>query len=483
MKRYMDRKQIWWDLCFALLCALGAFAIDFAIVFKKIFGEVSVEQILFHLQFPIMQSDPAIIYKFAKRVGVALIVFVLALIYTRIFSKKYRFIIPVILISIGGILMQKNMHVYELLTYKNTKSYGEFYENHYINPDSTHITAPTKKRNLVLILLESMESTFGGFIGGGLQGEGVEGDFIPRLSHLAQNHLHFSNTHTLGGITQLNGTGWTIAGIVSYMCGFPLYMPIRDNEFMNDSFLSSATCLGDILDDFGYENSFIMGSNERFAGRGGFLKTHKIKNYDYDYYKANGKIPKDYDINWGFEDAKLFAFAKEKLQQYAGSDKPFAMMLLTTDTHAPDGYVDKNICDFEDNYQNAILCSDREVGDFVSWIQTQSFSDDTTIVILGDHLSMKQDFFAKDLKRSVFDVFINSASKTKHSKSRQISHFDMFPTILAALGFEIEGDRLGLGVNLFSDETTLLERLGREAFNDGLDEDSRIYEGFWKQKL
>jgi phosphoglycerol transferase len=37
---------------------------------------------------------------------------------------------------------------------------------------------------------------------------------------------------------------------------------------------------------------------------------------------------------------------------------------------------------------------------------------------------------------------------------------DIFPTTLAALGFEIEGDRLGLGTNLFSDKPTLWEELG-----------------------
>lgn len=37
---------------------------------------------------------------------------------------------------------------------------------------------------------------------------------------------------------------------------------------------------------------------------------------------------------------------------------------------------------------------------------------------------------------------------------------DLFPTVLSAMGFEIEGDRLGLGTDLFSDRDTLLERRG-----------------------
>lgn len=52
----------------------------------------------------------------------------------------------------------------------------------------------------------------------------------------------------------------------------------------------------------------------------------------------------------------------------------------------------------------------------------------------------------------------------------------MFPTTLAALGVEIKGDRLALGVNLFSDCETLSEQYGREEFNKALSEKSTFYD-------
>ena len=48
--------------------------------------------------------------------------------------------------------------------------------------------------------------------------------------------------------------------------------------------------------------------------------------------------------------------------------------------------------------------------------------------------------------------------------------------MLSALGFQIEGDRLGLGVNLFSQQPTLVEQLGREALNAELQKTSKFYE-------
>ena len=52
---------------------------------------------------------------------------------------------------------------------------------------------------------------------------------------------------------------------------------------------------------------------------------------------------------------------------------------------------------------------------------------------------------------------------------------DMYPTILAAIGAKIEGDRLGLGTNLFSDKQTLMEKIGFDALNREVQKTSDFY--------
>lgn len=64
-------------------------------------------------------------------------------------------------------------------------------------------------------------------------------------------------------------------------------------------------------------------------------------------------------------------------------------------------------------------------------------------------------------KRKVYTVYIN-ADATSVSAKREYTTYDNFPTTLAALGVQIEGDRLGLGTNLFSSIQTLVERYGYE---------------------
>lgn len=54
---------------------------------------------------------------------------------------------------------------------------------------------------------------------------------------------------------------------------------------------------------------------------------------------------------------------------------------------------------------------------------------------------------------------------------------DMFPTTLVALGAQIENDKqqLGLGVNLFSGEKTMIEKYGYQKTKDQIEQRSKFY--------
>ena len=52
---------------------------------------------------------------------------------------------------------------------------------------------------------------------------------------------------------------------------------------------------------------------------------------------------------------------------------------------------------------------------------------------------------------------------------------DYYPTMLASIGVKIEGNRLGLGTNLFSETPTLSEELGLENFSNELKKNSKFY--------
>jgi phosphoglycerol transferase MdoB-like AlkP superfamily enzyme len=180
------------------------------------------------------------------------------------------------------------------------------------------------------------------------------------------------------------------------------------------------------------------------------------------------------------EDFHLFVYAKDKIIEMSSRDEPFAFTILTVDSHFADGYV----CDlcgdsYEEQYDNVLACSSKQVKDFVAWIETQNFFENTTVVICGDHPTMDNNYIQRnidpDAGRFVYNCIINSKSMTFNTKNRNFSSLDMFPTTLAAMGCTIKGDRLGLGTNLFSDTPTLLEELGTDEFNNELKKGSEYY--------
>ena len=51
----------------------------------------------------------------------------------------------------------------------------------------------------------------------------------------------------------------------------------------------------------------------------------------------------------------------------------------------------------------------------------------------------------------------------------------MLPTMLASIGVEFDGDKVGIGTNLFSDTPTLFERDGTDFVNAELEKRSNFY--------
>lgn len=358
---------------------------------------------------------------------------------------------------------------------------SSIFENYYSNPKDVTLTFPEKKRNLIYIYLESMENTYASSNIGGSQSDNL----IPNLSSYALNEgINFSNTEKLGGALPSPGTGFTVGGMVAQSAGIPLKVSgsYNENEYGNtENFMPGAVSIGDILNKQGYKQLLLLGSDADFSGRSKYFSQHG--NYeirDYNYALKNNWIPENYKVWWGYEDQKLFEFAKTSLTEISSSEQPFNFTMLTADTHFPDGFKsDQTPNIFDRQYSNVLHFSDAMLGEFINWIREQPFYDNTTIVISGDHLSMDQNFF-KDIpdsyKRTVFNVILNSPIEPSKEKNREFTTMDFYPTTLASLNIKIEGDRLGLGTNLFSNKKTILETLGEKEFTDELTKRSTYYE-------
>lgn len=122
--------------------------------------------------------------------------------------------------------------------------------------------ALAQRKNIVWIYAESLERTY-------FDPE-VFPDLLPNLTRLAGEGLDFR------GIDSAPGGGWTIAGMVSSLCGVPLTAARGDENSMGrmDSFLPGALCLSDYLKQQGYAVRFTGGADSAFAAKDKFLASH-----------------------------------------------------------------------------------------------------------------------------------------------------------------------------------------------------------------
>lgn len=462
-----------------VFCTLFIIVFFFSYYVNYNFGDISFEQVLFNIIYS-EGADYTILYK-----GVSYCLFLLILFYLLVYIKHFLYLFFkvkvyvkigfknniksidlfkktyfktfIFLLLFGGISLYKSYDYLNLKEYIDSqKTASTLFEDYYVDGRDVKIEFPEKKRNLIHVYLESMESSYVSKENGGV----FDKSLIPNLEKIALENINFSNTDKIGGALRLYNTDWTMAALVATTAGIPLKVLDGNNYKGYGQSFPGVYNLGDILKDNGYDNYFMIGSDADFGGRKDYFQYHgDYKIIDFNYAKETKMIPNDYLVWWGYEDLKLFEFAKKKLIEISKNDEPFNFTMLTVDTHFTDGYMDSTCKDvFDAKYKNSIYCSDSKVYKFIEWVKKQDFYENTTIVLVGDHLTMQNNFVNdKSYQRTVYNTFVNSVTNTNNTKNRLFSSFDLFPTTLASLGIKIENNKLGLGVDLFSKEKTLIE--------------------------
>ncbi len=471
----------------ALLSTIGTL-LYFSIKWMfKTWTNLTMDELVYHMQAPLEGTNDGMIQEYLDVCAVPAILMLLLVVILFIAwrTKKRWYVVMgasiIVPIIVSGVSVHGAWNELDVGSFVDGQStYSSFIDDNYVDPADVALTFPEQKRNLIYIFLESMEMTYADKENGGAFDKNV----IPELTELAQENEDFSGEDKeLNGGYAMTGATWTMGAMFAHTSGIPLSISIDGNDMnTQEHFFAGAVTLGDILESAGYCQNLMIGSDATFGGRRLYFTEHGNYNiYDYNYASENGLIPPDYRVWWGYEDEKLFSFAKDKLTELSQQSTPFNFTMLTVDTHFEDGYPCELCTDeFGDNqYANVMACSSRQVKELVDWIQQQDFYENTTIVIAGDHPTMDKDFCEEvddDYTRKVYTTYINPAAELETTEKRNYTTFDNFPTTLAALGVKIDGNRLGLGTNLFSSTQTLTERFGIDKMDTELKKKSKMME-------
>lgn len=306
-----------------------------------------------------------------------------------------------------------------------------------------------KPPNLVFIYLESLERTY--------FDDDVFPDLVPHLKRLEASGMSFTNVH------QVLGSEFTMGGIVASQCGVPL-MTAADGNSMSevDRFMPAARCLGDLLQDQGYQLSFLGGAPLKFAGKGSFYRSHgftRVSGLTELQTEQPSPLPQS---SWGLYDDDLFEIVRREVQRLDAQGGPFGVFSLTLDTHHPRGHATP-ICsdlpygDGSDAMLNSVHCADHLIGKLISQLRSDPSGKDLMIVVASDHLAMRNSQFERlqTLQRRNLLLLLPPGDPSSEKIERQASILDVGATVLAAMGLHTVG--LGYGRDIRGPAPNLIE--------------------------
>lgn len=468
-----------------VLLRLLAYQLAFSIIglarwLRHSFGETTVDQILWHLQYTegaAVRMGTLFLFEFMFEVLAFPFVFALlaALVHTAAVQyftgwprRVLRFVPPLA----GGTALVLLLSQFSVFAYTRAQFGPDHFAQAYVNPQQVRMRQE-HPRNLVLVYIESLEQTYGN--------PSLFGSDLLAASERLGGYSFPSYQPAVGA-------GWTIAAMVATQCGVPLKVyteaDVRHAR-AGKSFLPGATCLGDLLQARGYRNVFMGGAPLSFAGKGAFLQDHGYtETWGRDEWEKAGAGPKAFN-EWGLWDDELYARAEQRLDALHAAGRPFNLTLLTMETHNPIGFMSP-YCRSRGarDFAGIVACADAQVSDFIAHLRAKGYLRDTTVVVLGDHLAMPNPVWDKlaqvQPQRRIFNLFVGEGMARPNRQ--ELLPFDLYPTLAELVGLSVEGERLGLGYSAFGPLTQAPPAGRAEQWSMTGLRGSPAYDHLWEQQ-
>ncbi|EAY00941.1 hypothetical protein TVAG_493140 [Trichomonas vaginalis G3] len=344
----------------------------------------------------------------------------------------------------------------------------EFFDKFYVNPTDELLTFPSKKKNIIFISVESLETSFFSKSIGGLFNNSYEPN-IEKLYSDPKTVYFSSEKGKIGGAEQLKRARFTVSANFALTCSLPFKWMSKSSQITVENspqyYYPKVSCIGDILQRNGYSTNSIFGTHYNDWNFGSIFDYHGIERVITNQHIINKTLV-------FIPDFYLFEYIRNRVMDIIKQEEPFYLHIVTRDTHEP-GYICNACPEAPTKLERIYRCLDSNIEDFLRWSKKQSWYPNTVFVLHGDHLLRNNDLSALAIQnnytRTIFNMFLHTSTKVQHKKPRKFTHLDILPTVLAAAGVEIKGNRLGLGSNLFSDTKTILEQRNKEEIEKDLE--------------
>lgn len=447
-------------------------------VVVMIFGSVDMAAFVFHLVFgmggtPWADIVPYIVTAFVLWAAVA----VTALRFVRAGSGH---MMPALAVAAAAVALNPLFNDFALTRAQASLDSSLTLLEEFHDP---RIIDTAERPNIVFLYLEGFDR--------GYMDTDRFGDIAAPLAALEREATAFSK------VSQIEATGWSLAGTTASQCGAPL-LPLgarwQGDLDKEPRILPALTCLSGILSDRGYAITYMSGAQLSGEGQGyygfdSFFATHggaRMEHRDTIPERRNPADPADEPAFWGKFDSELLHHARYIIDTKARDDRPFAVMVATMDTHGPRAMISPD-CSPDSvprilpDMRESVRCTSNLAAEFVTALR-RDYGPALRIVMLSDHLSHGSnlsDLLESQPRYNTVMLFGEGAPPALHA--RAASMVDVYPTILDWLGLLEPGtSRAGLGVSLLSGDLTLVETLGVDAVNDMLRVDTQLARHLWR---
>lgn len=297
---------------------------------------------------------------------------------------------------------------------------------HYPSPN-----AVVRKKNVVVLIVESFAQEFIGILNKQLDGGTYKGyttftdSLIPHCTTFEES---FSNS------------SFSIDAVPSLLASIPR----MDRPFVLSPFsLNDLNSMPSELNTWGYYTAFFHGASNGSLGIQSFVKAIGFKDYfgrtEFDK-DPRFRGEKDYDGTWGIWDEPFLQYFCTKMNEMK---QPFLTSVFTLSSHHPFNIPAKYKNIYKDEglfpLHKCVRYTDNALRHFFATAKKQPWYKNTIFVISADHASFKitHNEYKTELGRFRIPIIIYDPSGEIPAGQRKgiIQQIDVMPTILSYLGY------------------------------------------------
>jgi len=471
--RKMWRKPDRWlaATCFVILFTFPLYLI------LRIFGQVDILSVLFHINFGVEGVDFGIFAKDIRETAIAaaFVLFAAYAITNILLLRKSVYLLVIGAMLLGTPLTQQG--IASIARMQNPIALTDYLEDPVIVPQ-------TVRPDIIMIYLEGIERGFADV--------DIYGDLFAPLEKYEKIGISFT------GVTQVAGTGWSLAGLVATMCGVPTVpvgLAAKNNFTEQVDFMPDMTCFGDVLARAGYQNKFVKGDRKEFAGIGNFLAAHGfseiIDRSVIETLVSSDEIAAADADGWVLDDELTFDVAFDVYSKAITDPKPLLLAVTSFGPHGGSAIVSRGCSEtgqavLAPDLARSVACTLSDMERFLERVQQIRNDRPTMLVLLSDHLNHSNVMNSSQDIAERHNTFILNAwdyaplvEVDAIDQSKRASMLDVYPTLLAYAGLAPADATAGLGRSLFGPGKNLVERYGLDALNVNIFPNRELSAAIW----